>query len=95
MRERLIELLKEANKKWFYTEDKADHLLANGVVVLPEEDEGEEMRWSTVLKMLDEQYRKAKQESYVQKPMAYALRKTWIQVDRYEREKNRERRMKK
>lgn len=34
-REKLIELLKEANKKWFYTEDKADYLLANGVIVLP------------------------------------------------------------
>ena len=30
-RERLIELLKEADKKWFYFEDKANYLLENGV----------------------------------------------------------------
>lgn len=37
MRERLIELLKEADKKWFYREDQADYLLDNGVVVLQED----------------------------------------------------------
>ena len=34
-RERLIELLKEADKKWFYFEDKANYLLENGVIVPP------------------------------------------------------------
>ena len=34
-RERLIELLKEADKKGIYFEDKADYLLANGVILTP------------------------------------------------------------
>lgn len=34
-RERLIELLKEADKKWFYFEDKANYLLESGVTILP------------------------------------------------------------
>ena len=33
-RKRLIELLKEADKKWFYFEDKANYLLENGVIVV-------------------------------------------------------------
>lgn len=32
--EKLIELLKEADKKWFYFEDKANYLLENGVIVV-------------------------------------------------------------
>lgn len=35
MREKLIALLKEADKKWFYFEDKADYLLKSGVIVPP------------------------------------------------------------
>lgn len=48
------------------------------------------MRWQTVLKTLNENYERAKKANYVQKPMAYALHRTWLEVDRYERKKNRE-----
>ena len=52
------------------------------------------MRWSTVIKMLNEQYEKAKKASFVQKPMSYALHRTWLEVDRFEKQKNREKREK-
>ena len=35
MRDRLIELLKEGDRSWFYFEDIADYLLENGVIVPP------------------------------------------------------------
>ena len=34
-RDRLIELLREARERYIYTEEQADHLLANGVIVPP------------------------------------------------------------
>ena len=48
------------------------------------------MRWQTVIKMLNDNYERAGKASYAQKPMAYALHRTWLEVDRYERKKNRE-----
>ena len=48
------------------------------------------MLWKTVIKILNENYERAKKASYVQKPMAYALHRTWIEVDKYERKKNKE-----
>ena len=52
------------------------------------------MRWQTVIKKLNDNYERAKKASFVQKPMAYALHKTWLEVDRYERKKNYEKRKK-
>lgn len=34
-RDRLIELLREARERYIYTDEQADHLLANGVIVPP------------------------------------------------------------
>ncbi len=48
------------------------------------------MRWQTVIKKLNDNYERARKASYVQKPMAYALHKTWLEVDKYKKKKNRE-----
>lgn len=39
------------------------------------------MTIKTVLFMVSQEYEKAKQNSYVQKPLAYALYKVWRAVD--------------
>lgn len=45
------------------------------------------MTLKKVLAMVDREYEKAKQNSYVQKPLAYALYKVWRLVDAEEKEK--------
>lgn len=45
------------------------------------------MTLKKALAMVDREYEKAKQNSYVQKPLAYALYKAWRLVDAEEKEK--------
>lgn len=45
------------------------------------------MTLKKALAMVDREYEKAKQNSYVQKPLAYALYKVWRLVDAKEKEK--------